>query len=301
MDKQILFVAPFTALFDQAQTIIRDQFNDSADKIRVVKADLHECVSIVRQGVENGVEVVISRGGTASLIKEIVDIPVVDIQVTTADILRALQQSAKRPEIVGIAGFESVIYGREDLEMLLGITFYPITLNSEDEAAGKIAQAVQQGVKLIIGDAISAKIASTLGVEGIVIHSGREAICKSLDEARLIARIRREEQEKSALLRMLIDQSADAIIAVDNCFRITLFNSMAEKYFKVSAIEAVGQPLAKILPQLNLHEEKFDDELLTAVQSIQDKSFSVKTSRLYIKNEPIGVIYNLQNIQHIKS
>lgn len=300
MKARILFVAPFASLAKLAEEVVAERFADSAHLIKVVKGDLQECIAIVKQAVEDGVEVIVSRGGTATLIKKNVNIPTVHIQVTVMDVLRALRQSAEYPEKIGIAGFENVIYGCEDLATLLGITFVEIALKNEAEAPEKIAAAVQNGVELIVGDAISTKLAARIGVQGALIQSGKEAIYKAINEAELIAHIRREEQEKSELLRTVIDTSVEGIIATDLNDRITIFNPMAERIFQISHWEAIGNQLQTVIPQFSLSRNDDFSEKLADVQRIGDKTLMIKHSQTKVKDEIIGRIYNFQNVSQLQ-
>ncbi|MCC5463936.1 sigma 54-interacting transcriptional regulator [Pelosinus baikalensis] len=300
MEARILFVAPFADLAKLAEEVVAERFADSSHLIKVVKGDLQECIAIVKQAVEDGVEVVVSRGGTANLIKKNVNIPTVHIQVTVMDVLRALRQSTEYPEKIGIAGFENVIYGCEDLATLLGITFVEIALKNENEAPEKIAAAVENGVELIVGDAISTKLAARIGVQGALIQSGKEAIYKAINEAALIAHIRREEQEKSELLGTVIDTSAEGIIATDTNDRITIFNPMAEKIFQVSHLEAIGNQLQTVIPQFSLAGNDDSSEKMADVQRIGDKTLTIKYNQIKVKGEIIGSIYNFQNVSQLQ-
>lgn len=55
-------------------------------------------------------------------------------------------------------------------------------------------------------------------------------------------------RESPALLAAIIDSAMDAIISVDEDQRIRLFNAAAERMFRCSAVEAIGQPLDRFLP-----------------------------------------------------
>lgn len=300
MDEKVLFVAPYAILAKAAKEVVSERFAEAAQKIRIVRGDLHECLAAVDQAVQEGFEVIVSRGGTANLIRKHVAIPTVSIQVTGMDVLRALRQCDAYPAKVGIAGFENIIYGCEDLAAVLGTTFVEIALQKEEEAEAKIAAAVEQGVKLIIGDAISTKIAARLGIKAVLIQSGKEAIFKAINEAKMVARVRREEQEKAELLRLVVNKSTEGILAVDVRGRITVLNPMAEKILQLLPQEAVGRPLAEVVPELLSPQAGEGFDKLGEVQRVGDKTLAVKYSPIRINESSYGGIFTFQNVTQLQ-
>lgn len=300
MDEKVLFVAPYAILAKAAKEVVSERFAEAAQKIRIVRGDLHECLAAVDQAVQEGFEVIVSRGGTANLIRKHVAIPTVSIQVTGMDVLRALRQCDAYPTKVGIAGFENIIYGCEDLAAVLGTTFVEIALQKEEEAEAKIAAAVEQGVKLIIGDAISTKIAARLGIKAVLIQSGKEAIFKAINEAKMVARVRREEQEKAELLRLVVNKSTEGILAVDVRGRITVLNPMAEKILQLLPQEAVGRPLAEVVPELLSPQAGEGFDKLGEVQRVGDKTLAVKYSPIRINESSYGGIFTFQNVTQLQ-
>ncbi|MDU2064940.1 MAG: sigma 54-interacting transcriptional regulator [Sporomusaceae bacterium] len=297
MKEKILLVAPFEDLAELAQAVVMEQFADSVHLIRIITGDLHESISQVKEAVAEGVEVVVSRGGTAKLIESQLDIPTVYIQVTITDVLRALKRVGSYPDKIGIAGFENVIYGWEDLAALLGSTFVEIPVHSPEEAKEKIVCAKEQGVKLIIGDAISTKVAGREGLQGILIQSGKEAIFKALNEARIMAKVRREEREKAELLRIVVATSAEGIIATNTNDEITILNPTAEKLLQVSSQALTGFPLKNVIPQFaSVKKDQKNGDL----QHIGDKTFMVKYHAITVEDEKIGAIYSFQNVTQLQ-
>ena len=96
--------------------------------LKVVEADLVEAEEVVKKYINDGIEVIVSRGGTASLLEKEVDIPMVYIQVTITDILQSLLELKKMPDNIGIAGFENMIYGVEEIAKILNTNFVEILI-----------------------------------------------------------------------------------------------------------------------------------------------------------------------------
>lgn len=301
MDARILVVAPFADLGKVAQEVIEECFSGVPDMIKIAEGDLYEGTSIAERAVAEGIEVIVSRGGTASLIAKHVDIPIVNIQVTVLDVLRALRQIDNYPARVGVAGFKNVIYGCEDLEDLWGISFYEIALENEKEASEKIAAAARQGISLLVGDAISVKLAPQYGMRGALIQSGKEAVYKAIKEAQQIAQVRRKEQERSELLKTVIDAAADGIIATDVDSNITIFNPMAEELFQLSSTRALGCPLQEVIPQLDVPGVVSGEQLKVGdIQRIGNKMLAVKSVPVKVKGEVVGTVTSFQNVSQLQ-
>jgi PAS domain S-box-containing protein len=67
----------------------------------------------------------------------------------------------------------------------------------------------------------------------------------------LTARKQAEGELRKSEARMagIINSAMDAIISVNDCQQIVLFNRAAEKMFGYSSVEMLGQPLARLIPQ----------------------------------------------------
>lgn len=296
MKEQVLFIAPFKKLAEDAYLVIEERFSDKKDLFKVVEADLVEAEEVVKKYINDGIEVIVSRGGTASLLEQEVDIPMVYVQVTITDILQVLLELDKMPDNIGIAGFENMIYGVEDIPKILNTNFTEILINQE-EAELKISKAIDLGVDFIVGDAISVKLAQKYGINSRFINSGKESIYRALQEALLIAKVRRQDEHKSEMIRTIIQKSHDGIIATNEQNRISLFNPEAEKIFHRVKYEVLGKQLNDICSSIDEAKLNEEEELLI---DIYHRQYLIKKSSIYVKDVNKGSIYSLQNISEMQ-
>ena len=297
MKEQVLFIAPFKKLAEDAYLVIEERFSDKKDLFKVVEADLVEAEEVVKKYINDGIEVIVSRGGTASLLEKEVDIPMVYIQVTITDILQSLLELKKMPDNIGIAGFENMIYGVEEIAKILNTNFVEILISKAEEADMKINRAINRGIDFIVGDAISVKLAKKYGINGKFINSGKESIYRALQEALLIAKVRRQDEHKSEMIRTIIQKSHDGIIATNEENRISLFNPEAEKIFHRIKYEVLGKKLEDICSSINEKKLNEEEELLI---NIYNKQYLIKKSSIYVKDVNKGSIYSLQNISEMQ-
>jgi PAS domain S-box-containing protein len=294
---QIAIIAPYAALKQEAHVTVAEL----GIEVIVEEGDLTEGLWAAQRAIDGGAEVIISRGGTALLIAHTLDVPVVEIQVSPFDILRCLYQLQNYQGLIGITGFRNVVYSCETIGKLLGMKLKQIVVESEEDAYEKISAAEREGVRIIIGDAVSVRQALKLGLEGVLIVSGKEAVAKAIEEARKIAEVRIRERERSELFRIIVDNSHDGIIAIDQNERITLFNPAAERIFSMNATEAIGSGVKDIIPNTELPRVLKEGSMEYGVlQRVKEKIIVTQRFAVKVNENAIAAIANFKDVTELQ-
>ena len=242
----ITLIAPYQEMAELAKTLLKE----FEKPILIEVGDLQEGLKKGHQLVEEETEVLISRGGTAQLLKSELKIPVVEIQVTAYDILGALQKVPNRNQKIGMIGFGNVIYGSDKLADLLDLDLRVFTVQTEEEVPEKIEEAKKSKVDIIIGDKIVVSQTNRMGYPSILIESGKESILQSFHEAYRILEVVRSEAKKSNQylstlnqLKAVLDSVDDQIVILDANNRIQSCNPAALRIFKKEEEQIKGSPL----------------------------------------------------------
>jgi propionate catabolism operon transcriptional regulator len=111
---EILFISPYIELAEIALKAIGNK--DDMD-IEVTRMD--EAVELALKAERQGCQVIISRGLTASKIRNSkVELPVIDIRIGGYDVLMAYNEAKRIGDKVGIVDVEDVILGLVSLEKI---------------------------------------------------------------------------------------------------------------------------------------------------------------------------------------
>ena len=102
---RILGIAPYEAM---RSAMLRLARGHEELELNVYVGDLQQGAEIVRQHLDAYYDAIISRGGTAELIEQITDIPVVEIALSVYDILRAMKMAENYGKPYAIVGFPSI-------------------------------------------------------------------------------------------------------------------------------------------------------------------------------------------------
>ncbi|MCR4401568.1 MAG: sigma 54-interacting transcriptional regulator [Firmicutes bacterium] len=297
MSVKIGLVAPYPDLANLALEVCREL----GEHVDVRQGDLSEGVRIAREMQRQGVEVIISRGGTALAIEQAVDVPVVTIQVSGFDIMRAIHAAREFGQSIGVIGFKNVIYGTDSVQDMLGVTLKLIYLDREADAEARIETAVRGGLRVIVGDAISTRVTARHGVKGVLIRSGKEAIVKAIGEAKHLAGVRRRERQRAEELKAILDFSYEGIVAVDQDGEIKFFNPIAERILHLNAADVIGKQIGKVLPGVNLDAVRTSGRPeLGRIRRIGTTFIVSNGVPITVGKEVVGAVFTFQDARHIQ-
>lgn len=245
---EIVIVAPHENLANISKEVIKKN-NLSID---VVVGDLSEGVKYAHKAIHEGAKVLISRGGTYNMIREHVDVPVVEIKMSSFDLLRGFKNLIGYRGKIGVAGYSNVICGCDTIAEFLNMDVEMLHFENELTAPTIIKEAILKGIKAFIGDSIGYKIARAYGCESYLITSGQEAIFDSIQEAIRILKVTKTEKEKAEKLKAILDFIHDGILAIDKNGIITTFNTSAERIFQKKSSEVIGKIVSEVIPNTGM-------------------------------------------------
>ncbi|MDK2930786.1 MAG: hypothetical protein PWR07_917 [Bacillota bacterium] len=244
----IALIAPYENLAGMALEVSRS----IRKPVRVERALLGEAPEVARRLKKEGVQVLISRGGTALILQDAPDLglPVVEIRVTAYDVVRAVAKARLFGRRIGIVGFENMVLGASTLGEAMGVDIKELVLEHARDADEMVRTALQDGIDALIGGVITVRTAEKHGVRAVLIESGPEAVRQAIDEASRVLWVKKREMARAEQFKLIIDNVSDGIIAVDDTGHITVFNEAAQRLTGRAASDAVGRHVNDVLPEM---------------------------------------------------
>ncbi|MCL4515115.1 MAG: sigma 54-interacting transcriptional regulator [Firmicutes bacterium] len=180
----ILVIAPYDGLASLAQEVCRELGEDA----EICIARMEKGVELAKKAAKNGYLVIVSRGVTSWLIQRAgVSLPVVDVPIWGEDLLRAYYQAKQFGDRVGIVDIPEVIRVARSLEANLGENFIKYTLDEQGHNIGQGIMALKSaGAGVVIGKIAMTQEAQNLGMNGVIITSGKEAVVQAIREAKSV-------------------------------------------------------------------------------------------------------------------
>jgi len=164
---RILGIAPYdgmrTAMEQAAQAYPNVE-------LEVYTGDLEEGQAIVQRMAPNSYDCIISRGGTATLIRQVTDLPVVDIHISVYDVLRTMKLAENYTSLYAIVGFPSITEPAHTLCSLLNFDLDILTVRSAEEVRHTLERLKQGGYRMVVCDMVTHTIAREMGFDAFLRH-----------------------------------------------------------------------------------------------------------------------------------
>ena len=244
----IACILPDSSLMEQTRLAFQAHHEDIRIEVGLMEGGVRQAKQLAKEGVE----VFISRGRTAFLIKHAgPEWSVVEIPFTVLDVFQTIERAKLQGRRIGVIAFAPMISGLDHLGTMLGTTirFYP--LKDESEVEPNVLAAMADNVDIIVGGAITGKVADKHGVPFTVIENSPESMQQAAQEAKNIALAKQREKTKGNLFRVVLDYAYDGIISTDAEGCITIFNPVAERVTRLGCESALGRHIQEFGPTLN--------------------------------------------------
>lgn len=226
----ILGIAPYEEL-NKSMSIISKQFKQINTDI--FTADLEEGKQLATELSHHDYDVIISRGGTADLIRQYVSIPVIDVSISIYDILGTIRLAEGYTKNFAIVGYSSITETAHLLCDILGYNIKIITLSDTIVASDVLDTLVEESYEMILCDAVTNQVALTKSLNTILITSGTESIKHAFSEAIALSTYLKSFKHNNLLLEQSMNHQNQHFIILNEDFNIEFTNVSVELKYSI--------------------------------------------------------------------
>jgi transcriptional regulator with PAS, ATPase and Fis domain len=178
----IAFIAPFERLRIKAQSII-DTSNYPA---RTYLGDLQKGAASAKLAWRDGAKIISSKGGTARLIRQQLDVEVIEVGGSIYRTLALLYENTSQETKIAIVGFKQLMNFVEPICDILGRSYQSFVIKESASFTEVIQKVKRWQPDIVIGDAISFHWAKDHALNVYLIESSMEAIVDAFERAMLV-------------------------------------------------------------------------------------------------------------------
>jgi transcriptional regulator with PAS, ATPase and Fis domain len=216
-------------------------------EIKVVTSE--NAVAEAKLSVQNGADVVITRGNHAALIKRNTNIPIVEVVLTGQEIAILIQEAKeilqKPSPVIGLVGFGNMLSSTKLLDEVLDVTIKEYFVDYSEELEGAVGKAAKDNVDIIIGGEIVTSCAKKIGIPTLFLKSREDSIREAFRIAEKVIYASDLEKKNTAEFKTILDYSFDGIIKLNNQGIIVVLNYLAEKILRKTSEDMIGKHITE--------------------------------------------------------
>ncbi|WP_411380627.1 sigma 54-interacting transcriptional regulator [Pseudomonas sp. MPB26] len=236
MQGTIAVISPSSTL----TAVMRGILEQRGLSLVVVEAAQHDAVLKARKLIEGGVSVIISRGRTASVLREQLRVPIVEVKHTFFDCInayhRAQQASGKIAFLATSEGYATILEKARPFMPRVSICLIdPLGSNQATEA--QLDGLLAEGIEVAIGGLSLRQAVLARGMHYIMSEADADAADEAIDEALHLLQIEEERRLKSLelqsryeMIQSILNCVSEGIFSVDSQRTVTNMNSVATAY-----------------------------------------------------------------------
>lgn len=160
-------------------------------------------------------DIIVSRGGTADLLREMLSIPVVSVELSYYDILNAIKLAQSYHESCAIIAFPSIANSAQMLADILQYDIPVLTIHNEDELPQVFDALLEQGRRVFLGDFAVTRYAKDRGHRAILITSGLESVSNAFDRAAELVQYYQQYRQSNFFYQASFRLSKKRIMVLD--------------------------------------------------------------------------------------
>lgn len=242
---------------------IAEEFNKMDDyQIKVEMVVLDKAVETAQICEAQNYDLIISRGITGALIRKSVNIPVINIEVTSTDLLSTLNQAKKYSKNIFMILYEDNMrrYDFNFIREILELTddeFSVYYYKTEDELK-KIIELINNKFvdAVIVGiGAYTIDIAKSYNMKALMVYSSREAIYKAFEEARRIIDITKRYIQVNLMTDAFFKEVTMGIILLDKEEKIIFITNNICESLKINKSMFIDRNLDYLIHSFDLFYE----------------------------------------------
>ena len=299
-ETKIMAILPNSMLVDKLRQVqLRVGF-----EFPIFHKQLDEALELARTSIRQGTKVIISRGLTATYLRNYLDIPVVEIEYDIFQFAYALRKALELSSNVAIVGFidayrlsERAIEFVKKSDDRIQVKF----LSDASQVESTVNGLGEEGVRVFIGGNTVVMEARVRGYQGVLVEPDEKLIEAAIAKAIYELRIYLDREEKFEMIQAIINCASNGIFAVDSHGDVSVANPLARKYLRISDPDSSGTSIRELLPQSKLLStittgQPAADDFIT----IGDVELVMNSAPVIVDGEIRGAVATVQEVGQIQ-
>ncbi len=214
--------------------------------------------------IQSGAKIIISRGGTAALLRNNISIPVIEIAHDFHGVYRILQQAKIKSQKIAAVGFPQFCNALRHYQNMTNEEFKICQVYNHNDIENVIKNLSENDYHTVIGGLTVAEMAKKYNLNAIMGDTDNISIEQAINEAYSLLKYLNRENTKLIMSHAALNQAREGIMCIDQLGEIININAIGLSLFqchvgdKIFKKEAFKDIYASIINELDIKEQVID-------------------------------------------
>ncbi|WP_092590690.1 sigma 54-interacting transcriptional regulator [Acidaminobacter hydrogenoformans] len=294
MRNDIILISTSSSLSERIKEVLKHRNLD----FPVFEATMDTAYEIATKSIRLGTKVIVCRGGTASYLRDKVDVPVVDIRHGFIDIHMSMEKALKVSPRVGVIGYSNLCEAASDYKKIMNSNFPIAEVSNDTDIERKLVEFIELGIEVVIGGLQLSEAAKKYNICQIMGEADPAAINQSLNEALHDLKIENERKEKFETINSILNCTSEGIVGIEKNGRIMHINDIAKKMLKYTNQDYIKEiiPTSLLFDTLKTGVPHFNE-----LTNVGDNSVVICSVPIAVEGNTIGVVVTIQEENKIQT
>lgn len=264
------------------------------NRIKVIETTGKDTIKIAQNYINNGAKIFIARGRNVSLLRDNLDLPVINVQYIYEDFYYSVKNTNLNYNELLMVGFDKLFDSLTSFNKISGYNIKAVQPQSISSIENDIKENLAPNIKAVIGGLTVKKAAENLGLKYFAYDVQETSIFVALENALNLLESQEKKDQLSNTIITTINSISELIINFDKDFNIVFINDLAKNIVNDNLISNL-----KIL--INESALSSNSSLnYESILSISDVQYSVKVTPIYLNNKLENYIVVLNTVDSIQ-
>lgn len=265
---RVLAIAPYKAMARQLTAIVSEFTNID---LTVHVGDRNEGIQLAQANYHSNYDVLLSRGGTATLLQKSVSLPVIEIETSAYDVLASLKLANIEGKRIAIIGYPNVINAAKMLCSLMRYDFDVFTIHSDEDIDSVSQKIIKEKYYSIFGDVAGYNAFRKFGIRSYLITSGDESIRQSFRNITLFKQMNLQLTSDNNFLRSLLQNKVTNTVVFTKEWRLIYSNNNYNQQEILSIIQEKMKDLS-FSSDMKLHFQLHNNLYNIYTRTVRDEN-----------------------------
>ena len=280
-----------------------DLMKELSPNILFYNAVLEEAVEVALKCEKDGVDVIISRAGSAAAIKKVVKVPVVNCEVTHSDLIDSILNIKTKhyPNLseIGLINYANVSYDVNHIEQLTNIKVKQSWFwKGAEDLKERIIEYKESGVKVVMGASMTVRFAEEIGISGFLMQVGQETLQQAMQKAKEILAIRKADLAYSEKIKNMLSVAHEGILFIDEDNKIEYVNPKALSMLGKASEYLEGQKAANVFGGWEEEDSKIK---LNQITKAFDNQVIYSRAPVMVRDKKVGEVVTFTETAQIQN